>query len=108
MADHEEAERLPQSGLPVKSFRRTWSRTNRLDGQQVEFGGRDRKFLRGNGEASGKQVDWGEKQELVGGRSVFLCGLSGRIAVETGGAASGIRFNSAEKEASRKSVERLN
>ncbi len=66
VADQEEAEGLPQSGLPVESFRSTWSGKDWLDGQQVEVGGRDRKSFGGNSEASGKQVDLGGGETRIG------------------------------------------
>src|SRR5215471_1001811 len=68
VADNEEAEGLPQRGLPVESFRRTWSGKDRLDGQQVGGGGRDCKSFSGNSEASGKQVDLGGGETRIGGQ----------------------------------------
>jgi len=65
VADNEEAEGLPQSGLPVESLRSTRSGKDRLDGQ-VEVGGRDRIFFGGNREASGKQVDLGGQETRIG------------------------------------------
>src|SRR4029077_8442523 len=66
VADNQEAEGLPQSGLPVEFFRRTWSGKDRLDRQQVGVGGRDRKSFGGNSEASGKQVDLGGGETRIG------------------------------------------
>ncbi len=59
VADDQKTEGLPQSGLPVEFIGRSWSRLKRFNGQQIEFGSRDRKSRRGNGEARGNKADLG-------------------------------------------------
>jgi hypothetical protein len=54
--------------------------------------------------AEAKPIWEGEKQELVGRRNVFSRGLSGRIAVETSGEASGRRFKSTEGDAAERAA----
>jgi hypothetical protein len=58
-------------------------------------------------QAENRSIWEGEKQELVG-RSVFLWGVSGRLAVDSSAEAAGMRFSSAEEEVTRKLVGRLN
>ena len=58
-------------------------------------------------QAENRSIWEGEKQELVG-NSVFLCGVSGRLAVERRGEAAGTRLNSAEEGVTRKLVGRFN
>jgi hypothetical protein len=85
VADYEEAERLPESGIPVEFFARTRNGLDWLSWIGIEFGVRDSEFCGWESEASGKQADldeWGAKigwKECVLGRSGER-GCGGRVS----------------------------